>query len=355
MGTMEVINLDDTADNSLFVIDEAPITEEVNTREMARKRKASLKKKNVKKAKQLRKDEVNPVKQKNNYVVMGGALPDNNATKVKKRKSLETIVIDDDESVIELSDDEFGVIGGEVSASVEKAQQQMKDYQIRCRQRLGQKVSEIVEVREKTPPRAMCLKKPGLSIADVQAAAKRKLRPIVIDGSNIAFGHGDSRRQFSSKGIEICAQFFQRRGHTVKVFVPQFRRRHQATLDTHILDKLEEDKILVYTPSRHVNGKTVVSYDDRMMVEYAAQCGAVIVTRDNLRDLASESEVYKKVIDERLLMFTWVDDDVIMFPQDPLGRNGPCLDEFLSFPPEEAEKEEKDEKSSKGDEAKKPT
>jgi len=30
-------------------------------------------------------------------------------------------------------------------------------------------------------------------------------------------------------------------------------------------------------------------------------------------------------------MFTWV-GDVIMFPQDPLGRHGPNLESFLRFP-----------------------
>jgi hypothetical protein len=32
-------------------------------------------------------------------------------------------------------------------------------------------------------------------------------------------------------------------------------------------------------------------------------------------------------------MFTWV-GDVLIFPQDPLGRHGPNLDTFLRFPPE---------------------
>lgn len=33
-------------------------------------------------------------------------------------------------------------------------------------------------------------------------------------------------------------------------------------------------------------------------------------------------------------MFCFV-GDVFMVPDDPLGRNGPKLDDFLSFPPKE--------------------
>ena len=43
-----------------------------------------------------------------------------------------------------------------------------------------------------------------------------------------------------------------------------------------------------------------------------------------------EKAEYMEVVSRRLLMPTFVGDDVMM-PQDPLGRTGPSLDVFLRF------------------------
>ncbi|XP_073997135.1 NEDD4-binding protein 1-like isoform X1 [Rhodnius prolixus] len=155
------------------------------------------------------------------------------------------------------------------------------------------------------------------------------LRPIVIDGCNVAFGHGKER--FSAKGIEICVDYFLRRKHAeIRAFVPQFRRRHPSTVGFHILDELEVKGYLVYTPSRLVEGRRITSYDDRFIVEYAAKTGGVVVSRDNYQDLLAENNSWSDTINFRLLQYTFV-GDMIMFPQDPLGRGGPSLDKFLMF------------------------
>ena len=43
------------------------------------------------------------------------------------------------------------------------------------------------------------------------------LRPIVIDGSNVAMAHG--KEVFSCRGIEICVNWFKARGHTVTIIM----------------------------------------------------------------------------------------------------------------------------------------
>jgi ribonuclease ZC3H12 len=42
------------------------------------------------------------------------------------------------------------------------------------------------------------------------------LRPIVIDGSNVAMGHGN-KEVFSCRGIAICVDWFKQRGQLVVV------------------------------------------------------------------------------------------------------------------------------------------
>ncbi|XP_076983178.1 protein KHNYN isoform X2 [Tamandua tetradactyla] len=122
------------------------------------------------------------------------------------------------------------------------------------------------------------------------------LRHIVIDGSNVAMVHG-LQHSFSSRGIAIAVQYFWDRGHRdITVFVPQWRFSKDARVrEGHFLQKLYSLSLLSLTPSRVMDGKRISSYDDS------------------------------------LLPFTFV-GNLFMVPDDPLGRNGPTLDEFLKKP-----------------------
>jgi ribonuclease ZC3H12 len=161
-----------------------------------------------------------------------------------------------------------------------------------------------------------------------------RLRPIVIDGQNVGVEHGkqaNGNLKFSSLGVDICVDYFKRRGHKdVKVFLPGYIRRAGKCDNVAILDKLEKSRNLIFTPSREINGVYVASYDDRYVVQYAASNEGVIVSNDNYRDLLNEGPEMKKAIQERLLMFNFV-GNMLMFPQDPLGQHGPNLDTFLSM------------------------
>ncbi|XP_061660205.1 probable ribonuclease ZC3H12C isoform X2 [Syngnathoides biaculeatus] len=158
------------------------------------------------------------------------------------------------------------------------------------------------------------------------------LRPIVVDGSNVAMSHGN-KEVFSCQGIQLAVDWFLERGHhDVTVFVPAWRKeqsRPDAPIkDQEILRRLEKEKILVFTPSRRVQGRRVVCYDDRFIVKLAYESDGIIVSNDNYRDLSNEKPEWKKFIDERLLMYSFVNDK-FMPPDDPLGRHGPSLDNFL--------------------------
>ncbi|XP_051260747.1 endoribonuclease ZC3H12A-like [Dicentrarchus labrax] len=161
---------------------------------------------------------------------------------------------------------------------------------------------------------------------------KENLRPVVVDGSNVAMSHGN-KEVFSCQGIQLAVDWFLEQGHRdITVFVPAWRKeqsRPDALItDQEILRRLEKDKILVFTPSRRVQGRRVVCYDDRFIVKLAYESDGIIVSNDNYRDLANEKPEWKKFIDERLLMYSFVNDK-FMPPDDPLGRHGPSLENFL--------------------------
>ncbi|KAJ8290190.1 hypothetical protein GJAV_G00009760 [Gymnothorax javanicus] len=162
------------------------------------------------------------------------------------------------------------------------------------------------------------------------------LKPIVIDGSNVAMSHGN-KEVFSCQGIQLAVNYFLERGHTdITVFVPSWRKEQPRPdvpiTDQHILRDLERKKIVVFTPSRRVGGKRVVCYDDRFIVKLAYESGGIIVSNDTYRDLQSERPEWKRCVEEQLLMYSFVNDK-FMPPDDPLGRHGPSLENFLRKKP----------------------
>ncbi|XP_039447753.1 probable ribonuclease ZC3H12C isoform X2 [Culex pipiens pallens] len=164
------------------------------------------------------------------------------------------------------------------------------------------------------------------------SASEESLRPIVIDGSNVAMSHGN-KEVFSCRGIRLCVDWFKNRGHKdITVFVPKWRkesaRPDNPVKDGEILNELEKERMLVFTPSRLVGGKRMVCYDDRYILKLAAENDGIVVSNDNYRDLVQESSEFKKVVEERVLMYSFVNDR-FMPPDDPLGRSGPTLDIFL--------------------------
>lgn len=165
-----------------------------------------------------------------------------------------------------------------------------------------------------------------------------KLRQIIIDGSNVAMSHGLGVF-FSCRGIALAVQQFWGRGHRkITVFVPQWRqKKDQKIKEHHYLNELQDLGLLSFTPSREVEGRRINSYDDRFMLNLAQQTNGVIVTNDNLRDLVDESPAWRDIIKRSLLQYVFA-GDLFMLPDDPMGRGGPHLNDFLhthnsSLPP----------------------
>ncbi|CAF91138.1 unnamed protein product, partial [Tetraodon nigroviridis] len=182
-----------------------------------------------------------------------------------------------------------------------------------------------------------------------------RLRTVIIDGSNVAMSHGLGHF-FSCRGIALAVQHFWDRGHRrITALLPQWRQKNDSrTKEQHYLSELQRLGLLSYTPSREVQGKRISSYDDRFMLQHAQKTDGVIVTNDNLRDLLDDSPAWRDIIKKRcplpfsaslsgevgsrvgmrafcsprLLQYTFVGDH-FMVPDDPLGRGGPHLNDFL--------------------------
>uniref|UniRef100_W8BCL0 Putative ribonuclease ZC3H12D n=2 Tax=Ceratitis capitata TaxID=7213 RepID=W8BCL0_CERCA len=159
--------------------------------------------------------------------------------------------------------------------------------------------------------------------------AKEKLsakRLILIDACNVAFNHA-LNKEFSVKGLKICIEYFEKMGHDVKAVVPQFRM-HRCS-DTAAMFELHSAGKIVVTPCKNLPGKFTISYDDRFILQLAAEMDAVIVSNDNYRDLINENTAFKKLIENRVIGFTWC-NDLFMVAKDPYGKWGPSLHTILN-------------------------
>lgn len=115
-------------------------------------------------------------------------------------------------------------------------------------------------------------------------------------GLILIFSHGCGK--FSSYGIKLAIEYFQSRGHTqITALVPNYRRH--VLKDQIVLDELESRGLLNYTPSRFCNGKLIVPYDDRFILELAEQNNAIIVSNDIYSDIKNEKANWKQLVDNK--------------------------------------------------------
>ncbi|CAD7077210.1 unnamed protein product [Hermetia illucens] len=153
-------------------------------------------------------------------------------------------------------------------------------------------------------------------------------RMVIIDGSNVACSHS-LNRQFSVKGLEIVIKYFEKMGHEVKAVLPQFRLKKSSSTDPQTLERLQKQGKVVLTPCKNLPGKSCTSYDDRFILQLAIEFDAAVVSNDNYRDLIDENPAFKKVIESRVIGYTWC-KDMFMLPKDPYGRAGPSLSVILN-------------------------
>ena len=78
-------------------------------------------------------------------------------------------------------------------------------------------------------------------------------RPIVIDGNNVGWAHGNFDR-FSAKGVLICIQYFSQRGHDlddINAFVYHNQRNGVTVEDRALMEQLARTNLIKLVSKKH--------------------------------------------------------------------------------------------------------
>lgn len=77
------------------------------------------------------------------------------------------------------------------------------------------------------------------------------------------FRHGNNV-VFSCLGIRRCVDYFKQRGHkTIIAWIPHFRERRSQITNPELLEVMEREGVLKYTPGRQVEKLRISAYDDK--------------------------------------------------------------------------------------------
>ncbi|CAF0916109.1 unnamed protein product [Didymodactylos carnosus] len=166
-------------------------------------------------------------------------------------------------------------------------------------------IIEMIIPHQRSGPSLKTMNNTLLACNQSLSTSSDSLRCIAIDGQNVARNSNDNSRIFSWTRLRNAIQYFQKRGHQqIVAFLPNYLRNHisnkitflEASVEKQIRDDLIQNNLLAFTPSRYLNDRRLTNYDDRV------------------------------------LPFMFV-GEYFMPATDPIGRNGPNLDEFLSKRP----------------------
>jgi len=192
---------------------------------------------------------------------------------------------------------------------------------------------------------------------------KSNLRPIIIDSNDVALSSHSNKQTFLITRIKQVIDYFEKRNHQIYVILSLWRKEQIMTTtsnpslnsqqsqqqqqqqqlqqfsqqiyqpqtpDQLLLYEMEQKNQIHYTPSKRVGSKRIVCDDDSYMLKLAVHKKAIIVSNDNFKRFLNHNDEFKLVIEERVLMYSFI-DDTFMPAEDPLGKNGPSLDNFLRF------------------------
>jgi hypothetical protein len=170
---------------------------------------------------------------------------------------------------------------------------------------------------------------------------KTNLRPIIIDANDVALSSHPNSQTFMISRVKKVVDYFEKRNHQIFVILSHWRREQimagsasqqegALTVDQQALLEMESKGQTNYIPSKKVGAKRIVCDDDTPMLRTAFNKSGIIVSNDNFKRFLNTDPDFKQVIEERVLMYSFI-DDTFMPAEDPLGKNGPNLENFLRF------------------------
>jgi hypothetical protein len=175
---------------------------------------------------------------------------------------------------------------------------------------------------------------------------------IIIDASNVAMRHGKNSF-FSVKGLQIVVEYWQKNGHQVVCFLPDYLfsydqvalkkklnnlnikeyKASQMPDNVALLNKLATKGYIVKTPPQ--------DYDDSYCIQYAKRSNAFIVTNDKFRDFIlkqpnSEDRLKEqRWVKDHSISFTFNGDEFLPNPDSKLFNKHASYETYKNFPLEE--------------------
>nr|VZI01376.1 unnamed protein product [Spirometra erinaceieuropaei] len=158
------------------------------------------------------------------------------------------------------------------------------------------------------------------------AQPSRRLRPVIIDGANVA--HADtSKPGFNAQNLRCALDYFLGRGHKDILIVLHGIRQGSCSA---VFTEAEMAKYFSFASCRRLSKETLIADDDSIILEFATKRNAVVISNDQYRDWISVRPEFRDVIENRLIPYSF-NSGVFVISHHPMGKRKPPLDEILAF------------------------
>uniref|UniRef100_A0A0X3P8N9 Putative ribonuclease ZC3H12C n=2 Tax=Schistocephalus solidus TaxID=70667 RepID=A0A0X3P8N9_SCHSO len=173
--------------------------------------------------------------------------------------------------------------------------------------------------------RTNCPKPSELSHVPI-AKPTRRLRPVIIDGANVA--HADTAKpSFNAQNLRCALDYFLERGHE-DILIVLHGIRHASC--SAVFTEAEMAKYFSFASCRRLCKETLIADDDSIILEFATKRNAVVISNDQYRDWVNVRPEFRDVIENRLIPYSF-NAGVFVISHHPMGKRKPPLDEILTF------------------------